>query len=181
MTAFLFLADGFEEIEALGTVDILRRAEINISTVSVTKNIKVKGRSKIEVMADALFEDIDMDGADILILPGGAGVSILDIHEDLKNMIKKHNDKNKWIAAICAAPTILGGMGLLEAKGAVCYPGCEGDLKGAVLKEEEVIVDGHIITSKGPGTTFLFALKIIEMLKGIKKAKEVAKDMCYSL
>ncbi|WP_058485454.1 DJ-1 family glyoxalase III [Defluviitalea phaphyphila] len=179
MNAYLFLAEGFEEIEALATVDILRRAEISVFTVSIINDLKVKGKNGVEVKADILFENLDLQGADMLILPGGPGVSLLHKHEELKNLIKEYNNAGKWIAAICAAPTVLGKLGILEGKKATCYPGCEADLKGALLQNEEVVLDGNIITSKGPGTTFSFAFKIIEVLKGKEKVKEISNGMCY--
>lgn len=180
MKTLLFLADGFEEIEALATVDILRRAGIDVTTVSVTNKKTVVGKMGVPVTADTLFEEMNTSDVEMLILPGGPGVSFLDKHEALKNLVKEFHKDNKWIAAICAAPTVFGKMGLLEGRKAVCYPGLEGDLKGACVQDEAVVVhDGNVITSKGPGTTFEFALKIVEVLKGADKAREVAKNMVY--
>lgn len=180
MKTLLFLADGFEEIEAIATVDILRRAGIDVSTVSITQKKNVVGKNGVPVTADSLFEEINASDVDMLIIPGGPGVSLLNQHKELKELVKKYYKENKWIAAICAAPTIFGKMGLLEGKKAICYPGLEGELKGACVQKEAVVVhDGNIITSKGPGTTFEFALKIVEVLKGMDKAHEVAKNMIY--
>jgi len=180
MKTLLFLADGFEEIEALATVDILRRAGIDVTTVSVTNKKTVVGKMGVPVTADTLFEEVNTSDIDMLILPGGPGVSSLDQHEELKSLVKEFHKESKWIAAICAAPTIFGKMGLLEGRKAICYPGLEGDLKGACVQEEAVVVhDGNVITSKGPGTTFEFALKIVDVLKGADKAREVAKNMVY--
>lgn len=181
MKTLLFLTDGFEEIEALATVDILRRAGIVVTTVSTTGKVNVVGKNAVEVKADALFEEVFKDDADMLIIPGGPGVANLDKHQGLKELIKEYNQKGKWIAAICAAPTILGKLGLLEEKNAICYPGCENDLTRAKLLDLPVVVDGNIITSKGPGTAFQFAFKIVEILKGKEKAEDVSKGMCYSL
>lgn len=181
MKTLLFLADGFEEIEALATVDILRRAAIPLLTVSIKKQKNVVGKHGVPVTADILFEEIDTEDVGMLIIPGGPGVGLLNQHEGLKNLVRQYDRKGKWIAAICAAPTIFGKLGLLEGKKAICYPGLEGDLKGACVSEDEVVVlDGNIITSKGPGTTFDFAFKIVEVLKGLGKVEEVAKSMVYS-
>lgn len=181
MKTLLFLTNGFEEIEALATVDILRRADIDVSTVSITNKRNVIGKNNVEVIADILFEELIIKDVEMLIIPGGPGVSELDKHQGLKELLKKYNSEGKWIAAICAAPTILGKLGILEGKKAICYPGCEVDLKGAFLQEHTVVIDGNNITSKGPGTTFEFALKIVEVLKGKEKSQKVAKGMCYKL
>ncbi|MTI59535.1 MAG: DJ-1/PfpI family protein [Firmicutes bacterium] len=180
MSTLLFLAEGFEEIEALATVDILRRADISVFTVSITEEKKVIGKNGVAVIADKVFEEIIDTKADMLILPGGPGVASLNEHQGLKKLIKKYYVQGKWIAAICAAPTILGKLGLLEERKAVCYPGLEKDLKGAIIPEDEVLsLDAKIITSKGPGTTFVFALKIVEVLKGAEVAREVGSGMIY--
>ena len=131
----LFLAEGFEEIEALGTVDILRRAKIDIVTISITDNNVVTCAHNIPVTADKKFNDIDFTNFDMLVLPGGMpGAKHLNEHEDLKNLISDFNSKGKLIAAICAAPMVLGGLGVLDGKRATCYPGFEPELIGAKTK-----------------------------------------------
>ncbi|MCX7749333.1 MAG: DJ-1/PfpI family protein [Clostridia bacterium] len=175
MKVYLHLADGFEDIEAIATADILRRAEIDVKTVSITGKKEVTGAFKTKVVADILFEDADYDDTDMIILPGGMqGTKALEGHSGLKEQILSFSTQDKWIAAICAAPTILGKMGLLEGKAAICYPGLEQQLSGAAVTQESVVVDGKIITSRGPGTVFQFGLKLVEVLKG-KELADILK------
>ncbi|SHE28988.1 DJ-1 family glyoxalase III [Alkalibacter saccharofermentans] len=178
MKAAIFLAEGFEEIEALATVDVLRRGGISVKTVSVTEKFDVEGAHGITVLADILFEDTDFHGVDILILPGGMpGTRNLEKHKGLIELIKKfHNDK-KWIAAICAAPKILGKLGLLKGQIATCYPGFEKDLEGAILSDESVVLSSNLITSRGAGTAVLFGLKLVEVLKNKETADELKEKM----
>ncbi|NDV47465.1 DJ-1/PfpI family protein [Paludibacter sp. 221] len=172
--ALLFLVDGFEEIEALGTVDILRRGNVDVSTVSITGKKEVMGSHKIPVTADILFEEAGFD-VDMLILPGGT--TALNEHEGLKKQIKLFADARKNIAAICAAPMVLGGLGLLKGKRATAYPGFEQYLDGAVFVPEATVIDGNIITGRGPGLTFKFALTLLEILEGKKASDEVAAQL----
>lgn len=174
--ALIFLVTGFEEIEALATVDILRRGDIDIKTVSLTDSKTVEGSHGIPVVTDLMFDDADFSSADILILPGGT-VRINE-HEGLKKKILEFNIANKNIAAICAAPMVLGGLGLLKGKKATCYPGFEKYLDGAQLAtNESVITEGNIVTGRGPGLTFDFALQLLETLAGKAKREEVAKGL----
>ncbi|NLD24178.1 MAG: DJ-1/PfpI family protein [Bacteroidales bacterium] len=174
----LFLAEGFEEIEALGTVDILRRAKIDIVTISITDNNVVTGAHNIPVTADKKFNDIDFTNFDMLVLPGGMpGAKHLNEHEDLKNLISDFNSKGKLIAAICAAPMVLGGLGVLDGKRATCYPGFEPELIGAKTTGESVVVDENIITGKGPGLIFDFGLRLVEQLLGIQDRREVQNGL----
>lgn len=176
--AALFLAKGFEEIEALGTVDILRRAQIEIDTVSITDYNIVTGAHNIAVTADKTFNDTDFGHYDMLILPGGMpGAKNLNEHIDLKNLITEFNSKGKYIAAICAAPMILGGMGLLEGKRATCYPGFEAELIGAKITGDNVVVDNNIITGKGPGLVFDFGLRLVELLMGLQIKRDVQNGL----
>ncbi len=174
----LFLAEGFEEIEALGTVDILRRAKIDIVTISITNNNVVTGAHNIPVTADKIFNDIDFTNFDMLVLPGGMpGAKHLNEHDDLKNLISDFNSKGKLIAAICAAPMVLGGLGILDGKRATCYPGFEPELIGAITTEESVVVDENIITGKGPGLVFDFGLRLVEKLLSIQDRREVQNGL----
>ncbi|MCX7709110.1 MAG: DJ-1/PfpI family protein, partial [Clostridia bacterium] len=128
---YLFLAQGFEEIEALTPVDILRRAGIEIRTVSIYDTLEVEGRSKIRVVADCSIGEIDVEKMEMAILPGGMpGTANLESNEKIQQIIGQALKQDKWVAAICAAPTILGKQGYLSGREAVCYPGCEEDLKG---------------------------------------------------
>ncbi|MFR9165261.1 MAG: DJ-1 family glyoxalase III [Dysgonomonas sp.] len=173
---YIFLTTGFEEIEALATIDILRRGEVNVKSVSLEKDKQVSGSHGIPVIADVMFSGVDFSKAEMLILPGGT-VRINE-HEGLKKEIKAFADKGNNVAAICAAPMVLGGLGLLKGRKATAYPGFEQYLEGAdVDKKAAVIVDGNIITGRGPGLTMDFALKLVEILKGKAKSEEVAAQL----
>lgn len=177
MLVSVFLADGFEEIEALTCVDILRRANINVQTVGVT-GTTVVGAHAISVLSDISMKDyVD---SDMIVLPGGGqGTDNLYKSAELKDILVKAINEDKYVAAICAAPTVLGRHGLLIGKKATCYPGCEKDLKGALLSEETVCTDGKLITSRGPGTTSEFALKLVEILCGPTVADNLRKGMLW--
>lgn len=175
--AYLFLADGFEEVEALTQVDVLRRAEVEVVTVSIMNEKLVHGAHNIQIMADILFED-NLDDADMLILPGGGtGTKNLMKHEGLKQLINKYNKDHKYLAAICAAPGVFGINGLLVGKNAVCYLGHESNLPGANIVNKNVVEDDNFITSKGPGTSFDFALALVTKLCG----KEVSDSVRHGL
>ncbi len=177
----IFLADGFEEIEALTVVDLLRRAGIEITMTSIMGKKSVTGSHNIKVEADELIEDLDFDSVDMIILPGGMpGTKNLDSCEPLKAKIRKFNDSGKLLAAICAAPTVYGKMGLLKGKRATCYPGCEGDLLGADLQTTEVAQDGNFITSRGMGTAIPFGLAIIAQFQGPSSAQDMANKIVYT-
>ncbi len=176
MQTLLFLTDGFEEIEALTTVDVLRRADIKVQTVSLTKRKQVIGGHNIEVIADAVFEEVDIDTADMLIIPGGT--IQYNEHGGLKAAIPPFLAAGKYVAAICAAPMVLGGLGLLAGKKATCYPGFEKYLKDAKLQDgAAVVVDENIITGRGPGLAMEFALKIVETLTNRAKRDEIAAQL----
>jgi 4-methyl-5(b-hydroxyethyl)-thiazole monophosphate biosynthesis len=179
--AVLFLATGFEETEATGTVDVLRRGNIETRIVSITGERKVTGAHGIAVCADALFEETDLSGIDALILPGGMpGASNLNACEPLKKCLVKHYEEGKLVAAICAAPLVLGGLGLLKGRRATCYPGFESYLSGAALTDEGAVADGNIITGKGPGFVFDFALCVVAFLQTESVADEVANGLLLS-
>lgn len=173
----VYLAEGFEEIEAITVVDVLRRAGIDARMVSITGKKEVKGSHGITVAADEIFENADNTNADMLVLPGGKGTRYLEEHKGLREVIMGFAERNKPIAAICAAPSVLGKMGLLEKKKAVCYPGFEEVLKGAVIDKDIVSQDENIITSKGPGTAIYFALRLVELLVGKKTAENLREGM----
>lgn len=173
---YLFLANGFEEIEAITTIDLLRRANIELTTVSVTGKTKVAGAHKINVEADTIFEKVDFSDANMLILPGG-GLMLMN-HEGLCNLLVKHNADDKLIAAICAAPAILGKLGILEGKQATCYPGFENYL-GSSHIGGLVIESKNIITAKGPGLSADFAFCLIEKLASSEIADAVYDTAQY--
>ena len=172
---FVFLATGFEEIEAIAPIDVLRRAELDVVTVSISDNKTVEGAHGIKVEADRLFAETTFGDNDYYILPGGQdGMLNLSAHEGVNNLLKNQHAAGNKLAAICASPSVLGKLGILEGKEAVCYPGFEGNLTGATISKHSVVEDGNVITGKGPGVTIEFALKIVETLKGKSVAEQVA-------
>jgi len=167
---YLFLDNGFEEIEALTTVDLLRRANVKVTTVSITGQAMVLGAHNIAVQADGLMDDIDFSDAETLILPGGP--THLDANSALCELLTKHNEENKLIAAICAAPSVLGKLGILKGKQATCYPGFEKYLGESYVGG--LVVESHnVITAKGPGLSSDFAFCLIEKLAGSDVADQV--------
>lgn len=176
---YTLLANGFEEIEALAVVDILRRAEIAVKTISVSGDNTVCGAHEINVIADTTLEQIDMN-FDVLFLPGGyPGYVNLENEPKVLELIKKANAENKIIAAICAAPSILGKLELLVGKKACCFPTFEDKLIGADVSFDEVCVSDNIITSRGAGTAHKLAFKIVEILKDKKTSDDLRKAMIY--
>ncbi len=177
---YVMLADGFEEIEAIATIDILRRAEIDTQTVSISNDYMVTGAHDIPVKADWLISEVNLMTADMIILPGGMpGTLNLDKNEILSDALYYRAENNLWVAAICAAPSILGKRGLLKNIKATCYPGFEKELIDAIITEDRVVVSGSFITSKGAGTASDFALSIISILKDNEVADKIRKQMQY--
>ena len=172
------LAEGFEEIEAISIIDVLRRAGFEVIIVSISNELVVTGSHHIKVTADQLFEDMDYAMVDMIVLPGGMpGAENLKAHSGLREQILNFNDSNKPLGAICAAPMVLGNLGLLKNKNATCYPGFEDELHGAIITGNKVEAVDNIITGKGAGVAIDFALKIVEMLKGKEEAEKLAKKM----
>ncbi len=167
---YIFLDKGFEEIEAITTIDLLRRANIALTTVSVTGEEMVLGAHNIAVKADKLFASVDFSDAEMLILPGGA--TKLHEYKELCDLLIEHNAQDKLIAAICAAPSVLGRLGILAGKQATCYPGFEQYL-GESYFDGLVVESKNIITAKGPGLSSDFAFCIIEKLVGAEIADQV--------
>ena len=177
----IFFATGFEEVEALTVVDILRRTGIETDMVSVTGELMVTGSHGITVQMDKLFEEID-DSAEMLVLPGGVpGTPNLKAHQGLADMITRYNEAGKYLAAICAAPTVYGDMGLLVGRHATCYPGMEDSLLGAEVLTDAVVVDGHFITSRGLGTAIDFGLALVTLLKDEVTAEDLASKIVYTI
>lgn len=178
MKTVVFLANGFEEIEALATVDVLRRAGFSVRTASIHSELLVEGAHSINVLADTTFDEESFEDVDLLILPGGMpGTKHLGDHEGLKALLLEHAAKSKWIAAICAAPKVLGELGLLKGQFATCYPGFEVYLKGAIHVDENVVVSGHYVTGKGAGAAIEFALKLVELFADYETARELGRSM----
>ncbi len=161
------LAQGCEEIEAVTLIDLLRRAKITVITASLTEQRQIKASRGVQLVADLTLEEIMFDDFDMVILPGGQpGTDHLNQDPRIHAILKRLSQTNKAIAAICAAPLVLANAGLLEGKSATCFPGVLSSNKWPTisLKEDAVVIDGHILTSKGPGTAMDFALAIIEYL-----------------
>ncbi len=177
--SYIFLANGFEEIEALATVDILRRAGIDTITVSISPSLQVKGAHGLEVTADMTLVDVKNDETDWLILPGGMpGATNLAECKPLCDMLTKHHTQKGHIAAICASPAVvLAPLGILEGKEATCYPGFEGALKNCKVGYRPVVVDGNVITANGPATAIAFALAIVSNAICEEKAREIAEGL----
>ncbi|SBW04125.1 DJ-1 family glyoxalase III [uncultured Dysgonomonas sp.] len=175
-TIFIFLTTGFEDIEAIATIDILRRAELNVKSVSLTDSKQVMTSHQVLVTADLMFDQVDFSEAELLILPGGTVK--FNEHENMKKELLAFANKGEKVAAICASPMVLGGLGLLDGKNATCYPGFEQYLKGATLQTDKaVVVDGNITTGRGPGLTIDFALNLVEQLAGKEKRDAVAAGL----
>ena len=175
---YTLLADGFEEIEALTVVDILRRAEIPVKTVSVTSDKTVVGGHGINVVADCSIGEVTV--SDMLFFPVGMpGVTNLYASDSVRELINEFNNNQKFLAFICAAPSIPGKMGILAKKNACCYPGFEKDLHGAQIKYDKVVKDGNIITSRGAGTAAELGFTIVSLLKDQQTADKLRKGMIY--
>lgn len=175
---YVFLAEGFEEIEALATVDILRRAGMDVNTVSVTGKPEVTGSHGITVIADAT--EINHADMDAVVLPGGMpGTLNLKASDKVQSAIRYAYDNNKLMCAICAAPLVFGNAGFLKGKKAACYPGFETELIGADVVYDPVVTDGNIITSRGAGTAHLFAFEILNYFGKENEAAELYKGMIY--
>ena len=170
---YMFLAEGFEEVEALCPLDLMRRAGLSVTTVGVGSK-RICGAHGITVEADIVDTDYCDDTPEMIFLPGGMpGTLNLGASQTVCHAIKTAVQSNAYLAAICAAPSILGDMGLLTAKEATCYPGFEDRLCGAVLSEKKVVRDGRILTAAGMGVALEFGLLIVETLCGTKKATEL--------
>ena len=175
---YIFLADGFEDIEGLTVVDLLRRAEIDIKTVSIKETKQIQTSHGITMLTDTTFAETDM-----LVLPGGMpGTKYLAGYKPLTDLLTDFNSKGKKIAAICAAPSVFSGLGFLKNRKATSYPSfmeiIAGD--GAKTSEDNVVEDGNITTSRGLGTAVDFALSLISQLENDEKAKEIAESVVYT-
>ncbi len=181
MKVIVFLANGFEEVEALTTVDYLRRKDIVVDTVSITDDHKVIGAHEVPVLADKLINEIeDLDAYDGVVIPGGIpGATNLRDNDKVVEIVKKIFDKGKLAAAICAGPIVLQRAGIIKGKKVTSYPGFEDDLKDGIYEENNVVVDENIITARGPALAVDFAIEIIKYLLGDEKAEELKKGILY--
>ena len=178
-TNFIFFADGFEEVEALTSVDVMRRAGMPVVTVSINETLEVTGAHGVTVIADRLFADCDFSEAEWLVLPGGIpGAPNLADCQPLCDLLEAHDDKGGLIGAICASPAVvLGQLGLLAGREAVCYPGLEQTVEGVNWANTAVAIDGNIVTGNGPAAAAPFALAMVEVSQGAAVADEVARGM----
>lgn len=177
---YVFLATGFEDIEALAPVDIMRRAGLPVETVSITGTAIVESAHAVGIRADRLLSDIDFNQADMLVLPGGLpGSTNLDACTPLTRAISAHFAAGRPVAAICAAPLVLGHLGILRGKKATCYPGVEGELAGATYTAAIVERDGNVITGKGPAAAFEFGYTIVDYFKGAGASDALRQGMIY--
>lgn len=180
-TMYVFLAEGFEEIEALAPVDVMRRAGLSVSLVSTADSLVVKGAHGIPVVADAMFDATDYADAALLFLPGGLpGATNLQAHEGLAQLLMaKASQDDVLLSAICAAPLVLGGLGLLNGKQATCYPGFEDTMEGAAYTAAKVTVDGNIFTACGPAAAWELGFTFVEHFCGADKADELRLGMQF--
>ena len=181
MTVFVHLATGFEELEALSPVDVLRRGGVDVKTVSIMDEHTVVGSHGIPVVADLMFEEANYDECDMIVLPGGMpGAANLGAHEGLCEKILQFHKEGKWNAAICAAPMVFGQLGLLNGLEATIYPGMEDKLTGAKVSASAYLTVNYehkIITAKGPGYALYFALELLELMKDKETAEAVKNGM----
>jgi DJ-1 family protein len=176
----LFLTNGFEELEALAPVDLMRRANIEVDTISINQEKEVVSSRKITVLADKTIRDVNFDEYEMVVLPGGPGTKNYFESKEVLEIVKKFAE-NKKVGAICAAPTVLASLGILENRKAICFPACEPDLEQgkAILTREAVVKDGNIITSRGAGTAIDFGLALIKELLGEEISEKIGKEIVY--
>ncbi|SES03401.1 DJ-1 family glyoxalase III [Lachnobacterium bovis] len=176
----IFMANGCEEIEGLTVVDLLRRASIDVEMIAIGDSKTIEGSHGIKFEADKLKTEIDIDSFDGVVLPGGMpGTKNLEADEFVQETLKKFNEEKKLIAAICAAPSVLGGLELLKGKKATSYPGFDMKMPGALYSEENVVVDGNIITSRGVGTAIEFALEITKYFADEQTKINLAESIVF--
>ncbi|MBR0308677.1 MAG: DJ-1/PfpI family protein [Mogibacterium sp.] len=176
----IHLATGFEEVEALTIVDVLRRGGVDAKSVSVTGERMVTGTHGIPVQTDILFEEADYDSCEMIVLPGGMpGAANLGAHSGLTDQIKSFAESGKKVAAICAAPMVLADCGILKGLDATIYPGMEEQLRDAKPTGANVTISGNIITGKGPALAMEFALALVEVLKGPETREQVAEGLLF--
>ncbi|HBC97838.1 MAG TPA: DJ-1 family protein [Clostridium sp.] len=180
--AVVLLARGFEEVEALTCVDVLRRGGVHCVTCSISSDRDVASCHEVHVRADNLLKDMHTDKYDVIIIPGGMpGAENLKDDGEVVNLVRKFYSNNKIVAAICAGPIVLGKAGIIEGKKVTCYPGFEKDLGSIDFSREIVVQDGNIITSRGPATAVYFAFRILQNLADGNTVENLKKDMLLNL
>lgn len=177
-TVAVMMGQGFEPVELVAPVDILRRGGVEVTLVSVMSNREVRAAQDIMMNADVLQGNTDLDDFDMLMIPGGSeGVENLKSSSILAEALRNFMAQDRPVSAICAGPTVLSALGLLEGRKATCYPGCETDFPAGVHVDQRVVMDGNLITSQGPGTALEFGIAVLESLMGKEVADSVAKSM----
>lgn len=175
---YVFLGEGFETIEALTAVDVLRRGGADVKTVSIMEDIRVLSSHNVEVKADIMLEEADLDNSDMMVLPGGlGGTNNIKANKKLVSALKAQAEAGKYVCAICAAPSALGINGILKGKKATVYPGFEEEMVECNVTGKNVVKDGNIITGKGPGMAVEFAFALLEEAKGKEAVKQVRSGM----
>lgn len=179
---YVFLANGFEDVEALIPVDVLRRGGVEVVTVSCSGSSRmVETAHGVKIEADRLFDECDLQDADLLLLPGGMpGANNLNAHEGVRKALLQQHAAGRRVAAICAAPLVLGGLGILRGRRATCYPGFEQTLEGATYTGELCTVDGNVTTGEGPAAAFPFAYALLSQLVSEECAQQIAEGMRYA-
>jgi len=181
MKVCAFLTDGFETVECFAVVDILKRAGIDVDTISITGKKEVVSAQNVTVVADYLFGSYEFDKSELLFLPGGPGTKNYFDRKVLMNLLVEYNERGNKLAAICAAPSVFGKLGFLKGKKAVCFPGFEDSLEGAICLGDSVnvVTDGNITTSRGMGTSIDLGLELVKLLVDEKTSKDLAKKIQY--
>lgn len=178
--AVMLFAEGFEEVEALMTVDILMRGGVDVKLASITEEMEVSGSHGIRIGMDVTMDQVDFEEQDAVLIPGGMpGTLNLGNNPEVTGVLTKMNETGKIVGAICAAPSVLGQCGILKEKKATCYPGFEDKLTGAEFINEKVVVDGNVVTSRGLGTSMEFGFALLELLVSKEKAEEVRGQIVF--
>lgn len=182
MNIKVLIAKGFEEIEAITLIDLLRRAGYNLTTVSISSSHEVEGGHNIKMITDSTFDVESFDDMDMLILPGGGdGVLNLASEEKVLKLVKNAYNNDKYIAAICAAPFVLDRAGILDGKEVTCYPSWQDKIVSGTVKNKGVLADGKIITALGVGTAIDMGLKIVEILSSTEASEDLRKKVVYNI
>lgn len=177
----VLIAEGFEEVEAITLIDLLRRAGYDLVTVSVMDTKEVKGGHNIPIITDDLLENVNFNDTDVLVIPGGAGVNVLSSKDEVLELIKKFNENNKYIAAICAGPKVLEKAGILNGKKITVYPTSEEKIRSAEIQRMDCVVDGKIITGRGIGAAIPMALRMVEIFSSKDVSEELKKKIVYQI
>jgi len=175
----ILIETGFEEVEALAPVDLLRRAGAEVVLATSVSNRQVKGRNEITIICDVTYESVEAQTFNMVIIPGGAGgVEVLGKNSFALNLIKEYFAQKKWVGAICAAPLVLKKAGVLHQQSITSYPSAKPELEKLTnYLEERVVTDGHLVTSRGPGTAVEFGLTLVEKLYGRERANEIQRQI----